>query len=244
MPNELLWFAFMTLDLTMVLVLFRFFGKTGLYAIIVFNLILCNIQVLKTVELFGFVTTLGNILYASIFLATDLLGEFYGKKSARKGVLLGFITLLLAVAYMQIAIRFAPAPGDFAQPLFEGIFGLLPRLAAASLAAYLLSQMHDVWAYEFWKKKTEGRHLWLRNNASTVVSQAIDTVVFCSIAFIGVFPAGVWFEITCTTYLFKLVVALADTPFIYLAKRLFPAVAATDAAESPRPAAAPEAEQA
>lgn len=200
--------------------LYRFFGRIGLFAVIVFNLLLCNLQVLKTVELFGLTTTLGNILYAGVFLATDMLSEFYGKREAQKGVLLGFITLVLMTVYMQVALHFSPAADDFAQPHLEAIFGFLPRVAVASMLAYLASQTHDVWAFHFWKAKTNGKMLWLRNNASTLASHVIDSGIFCLIAFYGVFPTAVLVEIMITTVLFKAFVSVLDTPFIYLAKRV------------------------
>ena len=220
--NEALWIGFALLDLIMVLVVFRWFGKPGLFALIVFNLILCNVQVLKTIELFGLTTTLGNILYASVFFATDLLNEHYGKEEAKKAVMLGFFSLILAMTYMQIALVFIPSPTDFAQPHLEAIFGVLPRIVLASMVAYLISQWHDIWAFQFWKNRTAGKHLWLRNNASTLVSQLLDTVIFCSIAFIGIFPMDVWIQIVLSTYLIKLLVAFLDTPFIYLAARYKP----------------------
>jgi len=220
--NEMLWILFALADLCMVLVIYRLFGKVGLFGLMVFNLLLCNIQVLKTVELFGLTTTLGNVLYASVFLATDLLSEFYGKKEARKGVLLGFVALLMMVAYMQIALLFKPAADDFAQPHLQALFGFMPRIALASMAAYLVSQMHDVWAFHAIRERTGSRMLWLRNNASTMVSQFLDSAIFCAIAFWGMFPINVFWEILASTYLIKFVVAALDTPFIYLAKRLFP----------------------
>ncbi|MEZ0575199.1 queuosine precursor transporter [Halodesulfovibrio aestuarii] len=222
--NEVLWISFAITDLCIALMLYRFFGRIGLFAVIVFNLLLCNLQVLKTVELFGLTTTLGNILYAGVFLATDMLSEFYGKREAQKGVLLGFVTLVLMTVYMQIALHFAPAADDFAQPHLEAIFGFLPRIAVASMLAYLTSQMHDVWAFHFWKEKTNGRMLWLRNNASTLVSQFLDSTIFCLIAFYGVFPTAVLVEILITTIIFKAVVSLLDTPFIYLARRVHAAL--------------------
>jgi uncharacterized integral membrane protein (TIGR00697 family) len=220
--NELLWIGFALMDLTLVLIIYRFFGRIGLFGLVVFNLILCNIQVLKTVELFGFTATLGNVLYASVFLSTDILSEKYGRKAAQKAVLLGFVTLLMTTVYMQIALRFVPAPGDFAQPSLETLFGFLPRVALGSLCAYLVSQFHDVWAFHFIKERTSGRHLWLRNNASTLVSQFLDSAIFCLIAFWGQFETPVFLEILGTTYVFKLFVAIADTPFIYLARRITP----------------------
>lgn len=218
--NEVLWISFAITDLCIALMLYRFFGKIGLFAVIVFNLLLCNLQVLKTVELFGMTTTLGNILYAGVFLATDMLSEFYGKREAQKGVLLGFVTLVLMTAYMQLALHFTPSIDDFVQPHLEAIFGFLPRIALASMLAYLASQMHDVWAFHFWKKKTDGKMLWLRNNASTLVSHCIDSSIFCLIAFYGVFPTAVLVEIMITTVMFKAFVSVLDTPFIYLARRV------------------------
>ncbi len=220
MSNELLWLIFMIADLSIALVIFRLFGKKGLFMLIAANIIICNIQVLKTVQLFGLTATLGNILYGSIFFATDVISEVYGKKDARTAVFIGFASLLIMTLYMQFSLLFTPAAEDFANPHLKELFGFMPRIAVGSLVAYLVSQLHDVWAFHFWKKKTSGKHLWLRNNLSTLVSQAIDSLIFCLIAFLGLYSTGIWFEILLTTYIFKLIVALFDTPFIYIAKRI------------------------
>ncbi len=220
MPNEILWFLFLLLDLSVAVFIFRFFGKEGIYALIALSIIVCNIQVTKLVNLFGFTATLGNVLYGSIFFSTDILSEFYGKREARKGVTLGFIVLILTVIYMQLALRFTPAKEDFIQPSLQKIFSFLPRIAGGSLLAYLASQYHDVWAFHFWKRLTRGRLLWLRNNLSTMVSQFIDSLLFCFIAFWGIYSLEVWWDILLTTYFLKWIVALLDTPFIYLARHL------------------------
>jgi uncharacterized integral membrane protein (TIGR00697 family) len=230
--NSLLWVSFIFLDLGLVTLIYRFFGKTGLYVIIVVSVIAANIQVVKTVEIFGMVATLGNVVYGSIFFATDILAEIYGRQVARRGVWFGFIGMVLITLWMQIGLKFIPHASDFAQGSLVTIFSLMPRIAAGSITAYLASQHYDVWAFLFLKKKTKGRFLWLRNNASTMVSQAIDSVIFCSIALWGVFDAATWREILLSTYLLKLVVAALDTPFIYLAKRLSPKVLAREAATS------------
>lgn len=208
----------MIVDLSFVLLAYKLFGKNGLYAMIAMSIIIANIQVLKTVSMLGLVVTLGNVLYGSVFFATDLLNEFYGKKEAQKAVWIGFFVMVVATLYMQIALLFTPDVSDFAHPLLEGLFSFLPRIVFASLVAYLISQMHDVWAYNFWKKFTKGKHLWLRNNASTWISQLIDSIVFSFIAFFGVFPIDIFWQILLTTYLFKIVVAVIDTPFMYYAK--------------------------
>lgn len=202
-----------------ILVSYRIFGKTGLYTWIPLAAIVSNIQVIKLVELFGITATLGNIVYASSFLVTDILSEMYGKKQARKAVFIGLFSLVAMTVLMNLALFFTPALDDFAQDSLAVIFGFMPRIAAASLLAYLVSQMHDVWAYDFWRKRFPAlRLIWLRNNASTMVSQFIDSTVFTVLAFWGVFSPEVLVQIFWTTYLLKWVVGLADTPFIYLAR--------------------------
>ena len=219
MPNEIIWLILTLVDFAALLFVYRFFGKEGLYAAIAISIILCNIQVLKIVELFGLTATLGNILYGSIFLATDILNEKYGKKAAQKGVWIGFYAIIFATIIMQIALVFKPAEGDFIQPALKQIFDFLPRVAIASIVAYAVSQFFDVWLFNRLKMITSGQKLWLRNNISTMISQLIDTLVFCFIAFWGVFSQQIFIEIAITTYLFKWLVAVLDTPFIYLAKK-------------------------
>jgi len=202
-----------------ILLAYRLFGKVGLFLWIPISVIIANIQVVKTVEIFGFVATLGNIVYATSFLVTDILNENYGRKEAGKAVGMGFFALISMTVLMNIALRFVPHESDFAQDSLSTIFSIMPRIALGSLAAYALSQLHDVWAYNYLKEKRPGRkYIWLRNNLSTMVSQLIDSIVFTVIAFAGVFDISLLIEIMITTYLFKWLVAAADTPFIYLAR--------------------------
>jgi len=218
--NELLWLLLLLMNFIAIMVCYRLWGRLGLYIWIPIATVTANIQVTKTIELFGLEATLGNIVYATSFLATDILNENYGRKSASRAVGIGFFALIVFTVFMNIALFFDPAPSDMVQDSMRNIFSLLPRIAIASLAAYALSQMHDVWAYDRWKRKMPGaKFIWLRNNASTMISQLIDSVIFTLIAFWGVFPEQVLIEITLTTYILKWIVAAADTPFIYLAKK-------------------------
>lgn len=221
LSNEALWALLLCANFLSIVLVYRIGGRSGLYVWIAIATIVANVQVTKTVEVFGLTATLGNIVYAGSFLATDMLNEFFGERSARRGVLYGFVAVAATILLMNGALFFTPDPTDFAHPHLTAIFGLLPRIGAASVIAYLVSQRHDVWAYQFWKRRFPAR-LWLRNNISTLVSQLIDTVLFTSIAFVGVFPVSVLLEILLTTYLFKGVVAILDTPFLYLAKRITP----------------------
>lgn len=217
--NELLWFGFLLVNFLGIIASYRLWGRPGLFVWIAIATITANIQVTKTVELFGLTATLGNIVYAGSFLATDILNEVYGPVEARRGVIFGFFAIIVFTLFMNVATFFVPAPDDFAHEHLVAIFSLLPRISVASLTAYALSQYHDVWAFQLWKRLAP-RSPWLRNNLSTLVSQLIDTVVFTSAAFVGVFPTPVLLEIVVTTYLFKGVVAILDTPFFYLAKFL------------------------
>jgi uncharacterized integral membrane protein (TIGR00697 family) len=130
--------------------------------------------------------------------------------------------MVLTVIWMQFALWYVPGPEDFAHDALSTVFGLMPRVAAGSLLAYLVSQHHDISAFQFWRRKTHGRLLWLRNCASTMVSQAIDSVLFCFVALWGLYELNTWLQILATTYLLKWAVAVLDTPFIYLAVRFGP----------------------
>jgi hypothetical protein len=225
--NEILWFILLFVNFTGITLAYRFFGKHGLYAWTAMAIIVANIQVMKTIQFFGLVTAMGNIIYGSTFLVTDILCENHSREDARRAVLIGFFVLIFTTVIMQICLAFIPDESDTLSPALEQIFGLLPRITVASLTAYLLSQFHDVWAFNFWKRVTAGKHLWLRNNASTMVSQLIDNLVFTWIAFVGfgifweqVFPSEVIVEIFITSYIMKFIVAALDTPFVYLSTRI------------------------
>ncbi|MED1781383.1 queuosine precursor transporter [Brevibacillus fortis] len=203
------------------LVCYRLFGRMGLYAWIGMATVLANIQVVKTIEMFGLVMTLGNTIYASIYLVSDLLNEKYGEREAKKAVWFGFFTLIAATIIMQLVLVFEPQETDIAQGSLQTIFGLMPKVALGSLCAYFVSQFVDVKIYSWLKKKCPGRNqLWIRNNGSTLFSQLLDSVTFCTIAFLGEFPMDVWWQILLTTYLIKFVVSAASTPFLYIARNM------------------------
>lgn len=222
--NTLLFFAEMLFFLCAALCAYRFFGKTGLYAYSVFAVLLCNIQVCLSIDVFGMSATGGNAIYASTFLVTDILSERFGKKAANKAVLLGFFAMILWICGTQLTLLFAPNESDFVHGALEQVFSLLPRVSAASLAAYLISQTADVWLYHFiWEKTGKNKkYLWVRNNLSTLCSQLLDSCVFVFTAFFGVYETKVFVSILITTYVFKVVCALCDTPFMYLARRICP----------------------
>ncbi len=224
MPNEVIFIITVFAYLGAVLLFYKLFGKAGLFAFSIFGTILGNIAVCKNVDIFGIATTSGNVLYASTFLITDILSERYGKSEARKAVIYSFSVMLLWLLGTQLILAFTPNDSDFVNESLKVIFGLVPRITIASLAGYITSQSIDVALYHFIWKKTgnDQSFLWLRNNGSTLISQAVDTVIFVTIAFAGTYPTEVFFSILLTTYLFKAIVAIFDTPFMYLSRRIKP----------------------
>ena len=222
MPNELIFILTVLLYLGSVLLLYRLFGKNGLYAFAIFATLLGNIAVCKCVDLFGVSTTAGNVLYASTFLVTDILSEKYGKKAAARAVAYSFTVMVLWLIGTQMILLFTPNESDYISGSLSVVFGLVPRITIASLAGFVCSQNIDVFLYHFiWGKTGDSPSgLWLRNNGSTLISQAVDTLIFTTLAFWGTYPTNVFFSILITTYLFKAVVALLDTPFIYWARAI------------------------
>ena len=225
MRNLILWFVMMAVNFLSITYAYKKFGKYGLFAWIPISTILANIQVVMLVRLFGMDATLGNILYAGGFLVTDILSENYGKEDAKMAVKIGFFSLFVTTLIMQLAILFTPLDVAEGQSMFnsvKNIFAFMPKLALASLTAYLVSQFNDVHLYELIKKLfPDKKYIWLRNNGSTLISQILDNVIFVLIAFYGVYPYEVLTQIFISTYVIKAIVALCDTPFIYLAEYLF-----------------------
>jgi uncharacterized integral membrane protein (TIGR00697 family) len=124
-----------------------------------------------------------------VIFSNDVLSEKYGKKEAQKAVWLGFFTLISLTIVMQLALLYKPHELDYAQQSLETIFGLLPRIAAGSLLAFIISQSLDVYLFHFIKKRfPKDSQLWIRNNASIKTSQLVDTLIFTSVAFLDVFP--------------------------------------------------------
>jgi uncharacterized integral membrane protein (TIGR00697 family) len=223
MHNELLGIGFALLNMIFVLIMYKFFGRTGLFVWVGFATVLANIQVTKMIEIFGLTATLGNAIYGSIFLVTDILNEKYGKNEAKKAVWLGFASLIMMTVIMQVVLEFTPATDDFAHDSLSTIFGLIPQIALGSIIAYIVSQYTDVYIFSFLRKLfPSDRAFWIRNNGSTMLSQLLDTLIFTSIAFYGVLPLDVWMSVFFSTYILKFLVSILGTPFGYIAKSMTP----------------------
>ena len=219
--HEALFFITIIVNFAGVIFADKFFGKMGIFAWIALATIVANVEVLKCVDIFGMALTLGNVTYGSIFLATDILNEKYGVEEAQKSVYLGFFALLMFTIITQIDLHYISNEADFAGEAMKTLFTITPRICFASMSAYFVSNMMDVYLYKFIRNiLPSDKFLWVRNNGATCLSQLFDTAMFTYIGFAGVFSKEVVFQLFITTYLIKVFIAILDTPFLYLAKRI------------------------
>ena len=177
-------------------------------------------------EIFGtklFELSVGILPYPVTFLITDLISEIYGKKRANDMVVVGifaslFSLLIVFVSNIVPATSWSPVDDS----LFSTVFGNTALAVFASMMAYLFAQFIDIHIYHFWKRLTKGKHLWLRNNFSTFSSQFIDTltilVLLCSF---GIIEWSKFKGLLVAGFIFKALIALSDTPFLYLGVYLF-----------------------
>ncbi|MDJ0700700.1 MAG: queuosine precursor transporter [Woeseiaceae bacterium] len=226
--QELLWLTTLALDLGGVLILYRLFGKAGLQVAIAVAIILANLQGPKLTVIFGMQTSLGVIFYSSIFFATDVLSENYGKAEANKAVRMGFAVSVIVLVMLSFALLYQPsdrpASAEFSNNVhnaFATIVDYTPRFIFGSLLAYYVSQSFDVWAFHKIRKITGERWLFLRNNLSTLSSQAIDTTIYSLVAWWGIVDLKTALALGAAKYVFKIAIAAIDTVFIYWARHSF-----------------------
>jgi len=193
-----------------------------LTAIFIASLVTCNLIFQKfftwpSLGIPNFALSVGIIAYPVTFIVTDLISELYGKRRANQVVLSGFFASVFTVVLVYVAMAVPTAdisPLDNAT--FEKVFGLSGPAFFGSMLAYLTAQFIDIRIFHFWKRLTEGKYLWLRNNASTMCSQLVDTsvilVILCSA---GVLPWESFYSLLWMGWMFKVFVALIDTPIIY-----------------------------
>ncbi|WP_114395201.1 queuosine precursor transporter [Oleisolibacter albus] len=235
-PPELLLLLQALICFGAILLMARLFGEPGLYLYILIAVIGANVEVLKAVQ-FGFYdhpVAMGTVLFGSTYLATDILTEHYGRQAARRAVFLSFAGYLLFTGLMLLTLGFRPMTAaqagtdmQWALPMQEHIAALFtpaPALFAAGMTSYLISQLFDVWVYQRIRGITGQKHLWLRNNGSTMLSSFVDNCLFSVLAWVVFAPEPVgWDALLHTyilgTYLLRVALSLLDTPFMYLSRR-------------------------
>lgn len=193
-----------------------------LSALFIGALVLANTLGSKITTLAGIRVSVGIFFVPILFLITDVLGEVHGRKKAQTLVLSSIVINIFTILMIFLCIKVPPNPAWGKQLEFESIFGSSIRITLASLVAFALSQLHDVWSFAYWKTRTRGKYLWLRNNVSTIISQLLDSSIFMFVAFYGIserYTVGFIVSLIIPYWLFKVIFALIDTPLCYLLVR-------------------------
>ena len=217
--NILLGVVSLLLTFSLLIIVEKFFKKEGLFVWVSIATIIANILVCKSIGIFNITTNLGNILFASSFLATDIMSEKYGAKESRKAIVLGVVSQVIFVIMTQIGLLYTPAHEDLAQESMKGLFSINLRVSIASIVMYFVSNMADIYIFEKIKEKVPGK-LWLRNNVSTMICNSLENYFFSILAFAGLMDIQTILSIATLASILEIVIAACDTPFLYLSKKL------------------------
>jgi hypothetical protein len=223
-----------------ILLLLKLYGAYGLYLYNIVAVLASNIQVLKGVQfsMSAEPVALGTVVFATTYLCSDILTEHYGKEAAKLGIYFCFAAQILMTLLMVIAVGYPPlsltaigSPGTEQMPLTEQAMALLftpsPRLLLASLLAFAISQLNDIWLFQWIGKLTGKRLLWLRTMVSAMVSALVDTVIFSVLAWVILSPQPVSFSVLIFTYIIgtfitRALIGILSTPIMYLSKSCLP----------------------
>ena len=220
MNNVLLIFINIIVTFSLVILIEKVFKKEGLYVWAAIALIMANILECQTVGLFnGFTSTCGNVLFASVFLATDIMSEKYGSEYSKKAIRLAVVAMIAFTVIMQIGLLFTPDETDFAHESMATLFGLNLRISISSIVMFFISNNLDIFLFEKIKKKLPNQ-LWLRNNAATMISNVLENYFFIFFAFVGLYDIPTMLNIATTISVVEIVIAVFDTPFLYISKKL------------------------
>lgn len=226
--NEFLLIATLIILYACVLFWFKWFGKVGLICWLVFATICANIEVNLVVEAFGIKQTLGNILFASTFLVTDIISEIYGKGEAKKAVRVGVVTTFCFTLLVQLWLLYIPLRSDGISISFRNLFSPTLRILLAGLIVYVIVQFFDVYLYhKVWnftaRKIDKSRDLlWVRNLIATLSSQFFNVILFTLLAFWGVYESIIIVHIIVSSYLIFIVTSFASLIAIYIARKIAP----------------------
>ena len=220
MQNVLLILINILITFSLVVLIEKIFKKEGLYVWSSVALITANILECQTVGLFhGFTATCGNVLFASVFLATDIMNEKYGAEYSKKAIRLAVFTMIAFTIVMQIGLLFKPDVTDMAHDAMKTLFSLNLRITISSVIMFYISNNLDIFLFEKIKKKLPDK-LWVRNNVATIVSNVLENYFFIFLAFVGIYDIKTMLNIATTISVIEIVIAVCDTPFIYLSKKL------------------------
>lgn len=217
--NILLGFVNIIVIFSLVVLIDKLFKKDGVIVWVSIATIIANLTVCKMIDILSFTTSLGNVAFASTFLATDIISEKYGKDVAKKAVYLSIFAQIAFLIITQLSLVFIPSSEDIVQESMKTLFSVNIRTSIASMGMFFIANMLDINIYNKLKEKYP-KKLWFRNNASTIMCNCVENYFFNFFAFVGIFSLGTILSIATTTTIFEIIIALCDTPFLYLSKRL------------------------
>jgi queuosine precursor transporter len=240
LPPEFLWIAQVLIYFMIILTLLRFMGRQGLYLYIIVAVIAANIQSLKIVQ-FSFLShpvAIGTELFASIYLATDILVEYYDRKSAQKAILLGLLGYFFFTFFVMLALSYPPLRPSSTihsslswalenHDLMTKFFMPVPSLFLAGILAYVVSQFQEIYVFSWLSKVTAKRFLWLRNLVAGITASFLDTVLFSLLAWQVFAPHPIdskvlWSSYILGSFILRICVSFLDTPFLYAARSFLP----------------------
>lgn len=219
--NIILWILLTLVSATLLVSFSKKLGSSIIIGVYASLIVMSQIFATKLVVFGPFIVPGAVIFYAVTYLLTDALNELYGEKEAQNAVYTGLMSSLLLVLGIQLLISWESAPFWDNQEALITILSNTWRVTFASIASYFVSQSLDVWSYNKIRSATGDKKLWLRNNASTMISQSVDTILFIGLAFYGTMPLTALLSMMLGQYIIKLLIALLDTPFLYWLKWLF-----------------------
>lgn len=194
----------------------KLFGKKGLIGWISVAAIIANIEACKSATILTFDISLGNVIFASIFLATDILTELYGEKEAKDAINIAFFTLLAYIVSTQFCLLYNPSTLDTVNNSMNNVLKLSLRVCLSSALMFYLANKLDIYVYNKLRKKYGNEKVWLRNNLSTILSNCLENFLFILAAFYGLYNFHDCMLIACGTSIIEIIIALLDTPYLYL----------------------------
>ncbi len=197
----------------------KVFKKEGLYVWISIATIMANIFVCKSIDILGITASLGNVMFASIFLATDILSEKYDVKDSRKAVILAIVSQIIFIMATTLTVSYIPSETDLSNESMKTLFSINARVSISSIVMFGVSNMLDIYLFEKLKRKFP-KQLWLRNNVSTIISNCLENYFFVFFAFVGIYDYNTILSIATTTSILEIIIAICDTPFMYISKKL------------------------
>ena len=215
--NLILGILSVIITFSLVVIAEKLFKKEGLFVWTSIATIIANILVCKSVDILGYTTSLGNVLFASSFLAVDIMSEKYGAKESKKVVIMSVFSQIVFLGMLQLALAYEPSEIYLVNESMKTLFTLNFRVGISSITMYFISNMFDIYLFEKIKSKVPDK-LWLRNNVSTIISNCLENYFFTFLAFAGIYDLKTILSIATFSSVLEMIIAILDTPFVYIGK--------------------------